>query len=73
MLLNHYVNEILIENIYVILDVLKVSEYKSVFKKKTSLCFLFVIERTNSCVDTHTLQMANNYSKTGFGYKHRPG
>jgi len=29
--------------------------------------------RTNSCVDTHTLLMPNNYSKTGFGYKHRPG
>ncbi|CAF3951732.1 unnamed protein product [Rotaria sordida] len=29
--------------------------------------------RTNSCIDTHTLLMPNNYSKTGYGYKHRPG
>jgi hypothetical protein len=35
--------------------------------------YFFSLARTNSCVDTHTLQMPNNYSKTGFGYKHRPG
>ncbi|CAF1116655.1 unnamed protein product [Rotaria sp. Silwood1] len=29
--------------------------------------------RTNSCIDTHVLLMPNNYSKTGYGYKHRPG
>lgn len=29
--------------------------------------------RTNSCVDTLELRMPNNHSKTGFGYKHRPG
>lgn len=29
--------------------------------------------RSNSCVDTHTLRMPNNNSKTGFGYIHRPG
>ncbi len=33
----------------------------------------FFIARTNSCVDTLALLMPNNYSKTGFGYKHRPG
>ena len=29
--------------------------------------------RTNSCADTVELRMPNNHSKTGFGYKHRPG
>jgi disintegrin and metalloproteinase domain-containing protein 10 len=29
--------------------------------------------RTNSCVDTLALRMPNNHSKSGFGYKHRPG
>ncbi|CAF0765915.1 unnamed protein product [Adineta steineri] len=38
------------------------------------LCHIGCFEtRTNSCVDTLTLRMPNNYSKNGFGYKHRPG
>lgn len=31
------------------------------------------LARTNSCMDTLTLRMPNNHSKSGFGYKHRPG
>ncbi len=34
---------------------------------------VFLKARTNSCVDTLALRMANNHSKNGFGYKHRPG
>ncbi|UJR16435.1 hypothetical protein I4U23_003337 [Adineta vaga] len=38
------------------------------------LCHIGCFEpRTNSCIDTQTLEMPNNHSKTGFGYKHRPG
>ncbi|CAF1195014.1 unnamed protein product [Adineta steineri] len=38
------------------------------------LCHIGCFEtRTNSCIDTHTLRMPNNYSRNGFGYIHRPG
>ncbi|CAF1419948.1 unnamed protein product [Rotaria magnacalcarata] len=38
------------------------------------LCHIGCFDKQKDlCVDTHVLLMPNNYSKTGFGYKHRPG
>lgn len=73
MSLNHCVNEELIENIYVISVVLTVRR-ELFFKNTKVLCCLFIlIAQTNSCIDTHALLMPNNQSKTGYGYKYRPG